>query len=321
MGDLTSRYDTAKGPGMAEDNLVETTLNDADLFAGAIAGEAPADVPVAETPDAPETPTEAKPADVARDASGRFAAKTDEPPKSTTETPPANQAAAPVEDNGGQIPAWRLREEAEARRRADADLATERAAAADLRRQLAQFQQPAPKVEQEKPDPLLDPQGFSAFIQNQFDEKLNNVVRNMQMAQSHKEHGKLFEDAYTEAQKAMASGDPILRERMLRSRNAGEELVSWHRERTAMREVGTDVEAYKTKVLEDALKDPAYLAKAIAAANNPGQPAQSGQQQSAVPRIELPPSLSGAARGSQTTGLSDTDMSDEALFKFATQHP
>ncbi len=307
-----------------ETTPVDVGVSDADLFEGAMA-EAPAEQPV----------TEAQPEDgQPRNPDGTFAPKEAAPEaeKPATEQPKAEPlkaeqpaAEAPPADDkdvGGQIPSWRLREEREARAEAQKALEAERsersrlaAEFAQMQRQLAELQKPAPKPEDE-PDPLLDPQGFREHIRREFQEQLLNERREMSLRGAHRAYGDKFSEAYTAAQQAMAQGDRALQARMQTSADPGETLIQWHQEQIVRREVGNDAAAYKQRHRAELLKDPAFLAEAIEAAKGhvAGQP-----NNGARPAVKLPPSLSGAARAdAHQTNPSDLDVSDEGLFRHAT---
>lgn len=295
---------------------VDVGVSDADLFEGAMAAETPAEQPVTEQAQ-PE-------GEQPRNPDGTFATKeaAPEPEQPKTEQPTAEAPPADDKDVGGQIPSWRLREEREARAEAQKALEAERsntarlaAEFAQMQRQLAEATKPAPKPTEE-PDPLLDPQGFREHIRREFTEQLQNDRREFSLRTAHRTHGDKFSEAYGEAQQAMARGDQALQARMQASADPGETLIQWHQEQKTMREVGNDPATYKQRLLDEALKDPAYLAKAIAAAN-----AQAGgsPNNGARPAVKLPPSLSGAARAdAHETNPSDNDVSDAGLFRHAT---
>ncbi len=88
--------------------------------------------------------------------------------------------------------------------------------------------------------------------------------------------------------------------------------MDWYQSDSVMRETGGDIKSYRTKVLEEALKDPEYLAKAVEAAR--GRASVPGT----VPPVKLPPSLT-KAPGSGAPDLSDDDVSDRSLFSHATK--
>ena len=138
------------------------TTSDAEIFA-----EATADTP-------PPQP---------RDEVGRFAPKVEAPEAPKVEAVKAEATPAPIdtpttpaptpepEDRQG-IPAWRLKEEAEAKREALKRAETAEADRQRFERQVYEMQQrlaavEKPKVQEELPDPLLDPAGYRAHFDRQ----------------------------------------------------------------------------------------------------------------------------------------------------------
>lgn len=295
--------------------------DDASLFDAAIADDVPAETPEASTEpvttDEPATTTEQP-----RDELGKFAAKTETP--APVVTTPAVEAAKPAaavvdDDKGGQVPSWRVREinaeKAELAKRAET-LAAENA---NFQRRLAALEKPATApVAETKPDPLLDPEGYESYLERKFEERAVLRERNLDMQLAHRQHGKVFEEAYSAAQEAMQNGDVQLKALMNSTSSPGETLVKWHRERAAMREVGNDPNAWLEKKLEERMNDPAFLAKAVerargVATNTPTQPG-------GRPAISLPPSLSTMTRADNLmAGSDDSEMSDAALFAHATR--
>lgn len=286
---------------------VENELNDAELFNDAMTPEAPAETPEAEV--TVEQPTLEQP----RDEQGKFAAKTEEEPETASTD---DQQAEP--DQHGRVPSFRLKAEAEARRIAEQnaqdrmqELANERAARAELERRLAALEKPAqPKAEVQKPDPLLDPEGYEAYLEKRFEERLLNERRESSLQQAHRTYKGEFEEAYAAAQKQV---DPVLRTLMQNSRDPGETLIQWHREQKTKAEVGNDPNAWLEKKLEERLNDPAFLAKAMERARGVASPQTNGK-----PNVQLPPSLNNASRANASLVSSDdNDDSDEAIFKYA----
>lgn len=274
--------------------------------------------------------TAPEPAPQPRDEAGRFAQKVEAPPpeppkveaqaESKIETPkvePATPAVQEPEDRQG-IPAWRLREEAEAKREALKRAETAEADRSRFERQVFEMQQrlsaiEKPKVQEEVPDPLLDPQGYRAHFERQMDARLQNQQREFDMRLAHSRHGKVFEQAYAEAQQAIAYGDNQLSALMQTASSPGETLVQWYKQRQTMREVGDDPNAWLERKLEERMKDPAFLAKAMeaarghATANPPSRPA-----------VNLPPSLSSMSPAlAQSNDPEAEDNSDAAVFKQA----
>lgn len=279
-----------------KDELQELEMeSDAALFEGA-AGETEKETPepvVVEKEEAePETPE----------------AKADETEKLDTT----------AEQDKGLIPSWRLREEADARKEAVKALETERSERAKLVDRLARLEKPTEQKADEPPDPLIDPQGYSKWQDNRLDLRLRQERGEMSMRYTRKQNPEVFDKAYAAITDAMSKGDRLSQLRVYNSPDPGEELIAWYKEAETRREVGNDPATYKARVLEEALKDPTYLAKAIEAAKASagGAPAQTNG--GARPVVKLPPSLTGAARADAASMNSDdNDVSDEGLMSYA----
>lgn len=292
---------------------VDLEINDAELFS-----EAMADTPAEPAVEAEQASAESEAQ--ARDDKGRFAAK--EEKTEAEPEPTAEQRKVEDEDRHGQIPSWRLREEREARAEAQKQLESERAERAKLAAQLelmqrqpalAQQPKPAEQPREQRPDPLIDPEGYERYMENKFEQRLLTERRELSLAQAHRTYKKDFDEAYASAQEAMAKGDAALIARMQRSRDPGETLIEWHREQKVMREVGNDPNAFFEKRLESYLSDPANLAKVMEKARG-----TAANTQTQRPNVQLPPSLASMSRAdSSRGGADDTDISDEGLFGYA----
>lgn len=286
---------------------VDTGLSDQELFDQANADEAPVEA-VVEVPEAP-VDQEGQP----RDEHGRFAGKAEEP-----ETPVIEPAKAEtVDDNAPQVPSWRVREINEEKRAAMAERDALKAERDEFRRQVEEsrrrpMEAPKEPVKVEKPDPLLDPEGYEKYLETKFEEKLLNNHRESSLAQAHRTYKTEFEEAYAAAQKQI---DPALAARMQQSRDPGETLMQWHRERKTMAEVGADPNAYFDKRFEAYLADPANQAKVLERIRGGVQP-QNGAPRQAAP-TNLPPSLTRATNASAVTSADDDDISDEGLWRSA----
>lgn len=286
-------------------------VTDQSLFDQANADEAPADEAAVEVPEA-EVEQEGQP----RDEHGRFAGKADEPETPVTAEPAQAEA---VDDNAPQVPSWRVREINEEKRAAQAERDTLRAERDriaqerdDFQRRFQATQKPAEPVKVEKPDPLLDPEGYEKYLENKFEERLLNNQRNASLAQAHKAHGKEFEEAYEAANKQV---DPVLKARMQNTNDPGETLMQWHRERKTMAEVGSDPNAYFDKRFEAYLADPANQAKVLERIRG-GVQQQPGATRQA-PATHLPPSLTRATNASANVSADDEDISDNGLWRHA----
>jgi hypothetical protein len=274
-------------------------LSEDELFDGAVS-DAPADTAAAD----PAGDT-AEQAGQARDEAGRFAGKPEDKPETVAEGDQSGKA--PVDDNAAQVPSWRVREINEEKRQ----IAAERDALRAEREQW-QRQQPAPKpvdvAKAEKPDPLLDPEGYAKAVREEIRNDLLNERREESLQRAAESNPDEFKEAYAAAQKAV---DPALKARMQASRDPGKTLLEWHRENKVKAEVGSDPNAWLEKKLEERLKDPAFLAKAVELARGSAQP----QQSNGRPRVDLPPSLNGASRSNAALRATmNADVDDDALF-------
>jgi hypothetical protein len=264
-----------------------------ELFNDAVSDETPDDPVVTEQTEQPERN------EPVRDEAGRFAAK-EEPAEEVV----AEQVEKPaVDDNAPMVPSWRVREINDEKR-----ALAERLAAAEAR-----LAQPAPQTVQppakvEKPDPLLDPEGYEQYLERRFDERLLNDRRETSLQNAARAYKEEFTEAYTAAQKNI---DPALRSMMQQSNDPGETLIQWYRGEKTRQEVGNDLTAYKQRLRDEFLKDPEFLAKAQEAARTIAQPQANGR-----PRVELPPSMSGASRSNALLKSGgNEDVSDSELFQ------
>jgi hypothetical protein len=287
---------------------VDTGVSDQELFDQANADEMPADEAVVEVQAEPEQ-VEGQP----RDEAGRFASlsRSEQLAEVAAEAKPAPE---PVDDNAPQVPSWRVREINEEKRAAIAERDALKAERDEFKRLVEETRRrpvEAPKepVKVEKPDPLLDPEGYEKYLETKFEEKLLNNHRESSLAQAHRTYKSEFEEAYAAAQKQI---DPALAARMQQSRDPGETLMQWHRERKTMAEVGNDPNAFFEKRFEAYLADPANQAKVLERIRGGVQP---GAQRQA-PSTSLPPSLTRATNAATATA-DDDDISDEGLWRSA----
>lgn len=220
--------------------------------------EAPAEV--VETARASEAETTEAAEQRARDERGRFKAAEEAPiaQEVQTETEGRREAA---------IPPGRLREEAEARRKAEAALTETRAEMdrrfADYERRLASMQTPPRPVEQPKiPDLIEDPQGYQAFVLQQAERtyRKNRIDETFEDAKD--QHGEAFDKAYAALLDARQTGDAAIVQKITNAANPGKALMRWHNEQTALREIGSDLTSYRQRMIDDArkaaLEDPEF---------------------------------------------------------------
>ena len=283
---------------------VDLGVSDQELFNEANMDEAPAEEAVAEVPEAP-----VEPVGQLRDEQGRFAAQAEEQPAATEQ--PARQQ---VDDNAAMVPSWRVREINEEKRALADRLAAMEAERSKWQQPSAPQPQQAPAPKVEKPDPLLDPEGYETYLERKFEEKMLNNHREASLAQAHKTYKGEFEEAYAAAQKQV---DPVLRTMMQNSRDPGETLIQWHREQKVRAEVGNDPNAFFEKRFEAYLADPANQAKILERIRGGAQQQlQPGSSPKPAPAVNLPPSLTRAASAATVTA-DDDDVSNEGLWRHA----
>lgn len=264
-------------------------LNEAELFNQAVSDDRveTTETPITETerPETTETETVA-----------------------ATETPPERAA---VDDNAPLVPSWRLREINEEKRSLAEKLANLEAERAQWQRTQQQAKPEAAKPQ--APDPLLDPDGYKVAVKEEIRQEILNERREESLQAAAEADPENFKAAYALAQQRV---DPALKARMQESRNPGKTLLTWYREQKIMQEVGNDPNAWLESKLAERLKDPAFLAKAVEAAQNSAR--QTPQQTNGRSRVELPPSLSSASRSNAAARTDNTDVSDAELFRETT---
>jgi hypothetical protein len=251
--------------------------------------------------------------------------KTDEPPAGEKKVDAKTEPPKP--DDSAPVPSGRFREESEARRRAERERD-------DLRAQLAAFarvappQQQAPQQPPQKIDIFDNPQGYVRGeireemlpVLEQIRADFQNQREAMSLNWALDKHGEETVSASRQALEAgMSRGDPNAwntYNRAMQSHDPYGVIVRWHREGETLRTIGGDLEAYRKRVLEEALADPEYRKRAIEAAKgqatNVHRPAGS-----VTPPVTASPSLGnvGAAGGDEQ--LIEPD--DMTLFRAATQ--
>ncbi|MCK1459220.1 hypothetical protein IVB34_12730 [Bradyrhizobium sp. 2] len=215
-------------------------ITDQELFDQANADEAPADEPVAETQAEPEQSEQPSEQTQARDEQGRFAAeKPAEVAQPVQEEQPRNE----------RIPLAEYLSEREKRQTFENELKAERERIAqerqEFQRRLQALEKPPAQPEKvERPDPLLDPEGYAKAIREEVRQEAIAERREESLQRAHKVYKTEFEEAYAAAQKQV---DPALRARMQQSRDPGETLIEWHREQKTRAEVGNDLAAFRER--------------------------------------------------------------------------
>ena len=242
-----------------------------------------------------------------------------EPKKAPSEGQPPVEPPKP-EPPDALVPSSRLREEAEARRRADERVQRAERERDDILRQLAAARQPQQQP-QKAPDLFEDPSGYVQNqirpIADQFNQRLQLQAEAFSKQMAMMAYGADKVSAADQAlREGMNRGDPSVRaawEQAMQSAHPYDVITRWHMNNETMREVGGDLTSYKKRVLEEALKDPDYQRQVIEAskgtATHVARPATAA---SSVPKI---PSLGNIGAGGDTELQ---EPSDEQLFRAAT---
>jgi hypothetical protein len=307
--------------------MAENDQADEELFADALAddiavpgAEKVAEAPIESAPAEakPETPTEATEAPAL------------EKPEAGNDEAPAIPAEPQMPEN---IPSWRLAEEANKRREAEANASQLKDAVQSLQAQIYQMAgqgQPQQNPQQQgQPqasgpiDPIEDPQGFAMAVlaeakqqaSQSFGQELNLVRLENSLARAADRHGEEnFKAAYGEFVQA-APKDQATYIRVMQAGDPGEAMVQWQRERNLLTETGGDPAAYKDRVRQEMLADPAFRQSVLEAVRSEagGNGATPANAQTVVP-----PSLSSVPGGSSPHGSGiDKGTDGEALFNDA----
>jgi hypothetical protein len=254
-----------------------------------------------------------------RDEKGRFskADKAEEKPEPVAkqEAPQAEPKPETVEEKPerGEIPAWRLREEAEAKRDAIARAETHERENAALRQQLAQFQKQQAEAKNPPPDMYMDPDGWQRHQTQTFESTIRaeRAATNEELARI-KFGDELFDKAEKEAQQHFAVNpqDPSLQV-IVNSRRPAFELIKWFQQQEANKRLaGKSIDDLLKEHGEKLLDDPAYLARAIEKAKAKATPVQS-QANSTIPSLNR--TTAAASDESVDGNLSDAQLFNSAL--------
>jgi hypothetical protein len=301
---------------------VPLEISSSELFSGATEPE-----PRQEAAPEREPENDGQP----RDEHGRFAPKTEqeEPvaPAAAQQEEPVQQPQAPTDDDkSGHVPSWRLRQETEERRAFEQRWQEEARQRAILQQQFADAQRRIEQLQQPKQDPVdfyADPEAAFKQRLNPLEERQARFEQSMRLTVSRAmaiaTHGAQavseMDQALEKASRENHPDLPALTAQLRASDDPVGVAIQWHKRSKLLEETGGDLTSYRQKALDDALNDPAFLAKAMERARAQA----SGQQQpGSRPAINLPPSLNKApGSGVTNTELDDADMSSGSLFKNA----
>lgn len=280
-------------------------MDDKELFEAAMSDAAPAPAPE-QQPEQAQAQPEPSP-DQPRDDNGRFAPKAAE-----AEAQPAPVAAVepPKPDADAQVPSWRLRELREARETAERDRDTERQARARLEAQLqALMAQQQPK---QVPDMYADPDGYQQHQQQTVQSAVDQVRFQISEDMARDKFGDEKVNAALEwAKQNLGPAETV---RIQRARNPYREMVSLYDERQTLSQIGGDINAYRARVMEEALNDPTFMTKV--ADKLRGVQTNNGQDR---PVVQIPPSLNKATGSQIGHDAAGGSMNDADLYAHATR--
>lgn len=251
----------------------------------------------------------------------------------------AAQKPAAEEPPQGRVPAGKLREANEARRLAEAERDAVKGQLTTFSEKLEQAMRriddlsrppraeppkaaepPAPKA---APDIFEDPKAFVDHLTGLIESKLSTTGQQIEnnrvetsMAIAHAFHKDTFETAFAAINKLDPRNpdDRATVQRIYKSPNPGEALVSWHKRSQTLAEVGDDPTAYRERVAKETrealMKDPEFR-KALVAEMR-GEAAQPGPDGSPRSTTRLPGSLRRAAGSNLGAGKHDHREADDS---------
>jgi hypothetical protein len=269
----TGRFGPKAGEGEGEGQGDATVQPEANAD-----GQGQTEPNAAATDDTGKTPD--KPGDVKLDVTARKPDGQQAPPSKTGEgdnpadkpnanaNPAGNKPPAPSNDNepdpekNWTYAAYKDKSEQARKWR-------ERAQNAE--RQLAELQ--AKQAKPEAPDIFADPDGYRQHFEGSVDDRFKRHEANISFRLARREHGTVFEEAYTAMLELAENGDPSVVRGVYASSDPGEALVTWFKRSQAIQEIGDDPAAYKQR-LRDELK-----AEILAELQAGGGTQPNGQQQ------------------------------------------
>ncbi len=240
-----------------------------------------------------------------------------EQPKPTVAEPPASKPAEQAEPpkDEAHIPAWRLREESEARRQAE-------------RRYEELLARQPPQQAPQGPDIFDNPSEFvSQVAKQQFQPYLEQIRADLQMQREGmsldwalRSHGNEKVAAARQAlEQGLQQGDSYAKnayQQAMSSHDPYGVIVRWHNERQVVQSTGGDLNAYRQRILDEALRDPEYQRKVIETARGQAQSSGRMVERPARSPVASSPSLGDVGAGGATDV--SVEPSDEQLFRAAT---
>lgn len=245
------------------------------------------------------------------------------PVKPAEKTADVKADPKPADQNDGRpeaaIPAFRLREESEARRRAEQDRD-------DLRRRLEMLERQPPQQQRQAPakiDIFDNPNGFvRQEVEPLFNEFRAELQRTREAMSLDNALGRYGEEKVNAARLAleqgMGRGDPAAwstYNRAMQGHDPYGIIARWHQERETLNSIGGDLTTYKQRVLDEAMKDPEFQKRVMEATR--GAALASGQtiHRPAQSKVPTTPSLANFGSGGGDEAIQEP--SDDQLFRQA----
>lgn len=299
-----------------------TVGDDKELFEQAM-NDQPETPAVAEAPAAEPSPAEAQPepeGNQPRDpATGKFmpkaaAAEAVTPAVEPKPEPAVEPPAQPERREDHRIPLSEHLSEREKRQAAERRAEDAERRIADLSRRMDELSKPKPEPAA-RPDLYADPDGF---VQHGVREAMTPLEQRMEQMRDQFSRMLAVQqfgaDAVKAAQDEMEreiAANPLARfeaQRLWQSESPYVELVTWHKRRNALKEVGDDPAAYEQRIREKLKSDPEFVKEVIAATR-----ADLNAQPNRSPNVTLPPSLN-KTTGSGGQAINPTPKTDAEIF-------
>lgn len=275
-------------------------ISGSDIFDAASVDTSPEPAPTPATPEPSAPPAIAQP---------------DAQPTATTApaTPPADPAASPQEptvinEQGNRVPLSELLEQRERRQAAERKAEEAERRYQELERQLRQSQQPRTPP----PDVLENPQAFAGHLEQSMEQRFRGMMVNMSFDMVRESNPNGFQAAWSALQDQVRSGNSRVRDEIVSSPNPGSALMRWHQREETIRQIGDGgLEAYRQRMLDEAMKDPNFRTRAMEAWRTEAQQTQTSAS-------SPPPSIPSLNR---TTGVANpperSSVSGAELFEAA----
>lgn len=232
---------------------------------------------------------------------------------------PADKPADPPREDG-PVPSGRFREESEARRRAERERD-------ELQTRLIMLERQAPrqpeKVEPQAVDVWENPKGFVQQELKPFLEQIQADLRTqregMSLDWAIRSHGdEKVGSARQALEQGMSRGDQNAwntYNRAMQSHDPYGVIVRWHNDGEVLRSTGGDLNAYRTRILEEALKDPEYQKRVFEAAKGHATATGNSVARPVKSSVASSPSLGDIGAGGGDAEV--IEPSDEQLFRAA----